>query len=147
MHSTEIRVARIFNTYGPRMLPNDGRVVSNFIVQALKGNSITVYGEGSQSRSFCFVDDLISGLELLMQSNYKGPLNLGNNQEFTILELAEKIIRKINSNLKIIFKPLPEDDPLQRKPLLDKAFEEINWQPKINLDEGLDKTIHYFKNI
>ena len=147
MHSTEIRVARIFNTYGPRMLPNDGRVVSNFIIQALKGNSITVYGEGSQSRSFCFVDDLISGLELLMQSNYKGPLNLGNNQEFTILELAEKIIRKINSNLKIIFKPLPEDDPLQRKPLLDKAFEEINWQPKINLDEGLDKTIHYFKNI
>ena len=147
MHSTEIRVARIFNTYGPRMLPNDGRVVSNFIVQALKGNSITVYGEGSQSRSFCFVDDLISGLELLMQSNYKGPLNLGNNQEFTILELAEKIIRKINSNLKIIFKPLPEDDPLQRKPLLDKAFEEINWHPKINLDEGLDKTIHYFKNI
>ena len=147
MHSTEIRVARIFNTYGPRMLPNDGRVVSNFIVQALKGNSITVYGDGSQSRSFCFVDDLVRGLELLMQNNYKGPLNLGNNHEFTILELAEKIIRKINSNLKIIFKPLPEDDPLQRKPLLNKAFKEINWQPKINLDEGLDKTIHYFKNL
>ncbi len=147
MHSTEIRVARIFNTYGPRMKPNDGRVVSNFIVQALQGNNLTVYGDGKQTRSFCFVDDLINGLYLFMDSNFKGPLNLGNDAEFTIIELAEKIINKINPNLKINFKKLPEDDPLQRKPVLNKAKEKLNWEPKVSLDEGLDKTINYFKSL
>lgn len=147
MHSLEIRVMRIFNTYGPRMLPNDGRVVSNFIVQALKGNDLTIYGDGSQTRSFCYVDDLINGMMALMNSNSIGPVNIGNDREFTILELAQKVIQKIDNNLKIVFKDLPEDDPLQRKPILNRALNELNWQPKIDLDEGLDKTIDYFKNI
>ena len=147
MHSTEIRVARIFNTYGPRMMANDGRVVSNFIVQALKGKSLTVYGDGSQTRSFCYVDDLVEGLSCFMEANYKGPLNLGNSDEFTILELAEKVINKINSNLKIIYKPLPQDDPLQRQPILTKAKDYLNWEPTVKLDDGLNRTISYFKNI
>ena len=147
MHSLEIRVMRIFNTYGPRMLPNDGRVVSNFIVQALKGNDLTVYGDGSQTRSFCYVDDLINGMMALMNSESRGPVNIGNDREFTILELAQKVIQKVDNNLKIVFKDLPEDDPLQRKPILNRALNELNWEPKINLDEGLNKTIDYFKNI
>ena len=147
MHSLEIRVMRIFNTYGPRMLPNDGRVVSNFIVQALKGNDLTIYGDGSQTRSFCYVDDLINGMMALMNSDSRGPVNIGNDREFTILELAQKVIQKIDNNLKIVFKDLPEDDPLQRKPILNRALNELNWEPKINLDEGLNKTIDYFKNI
>ena len=147
MYSTDIKVARIFNTYGPRMIPNDGRVVSNFIIQALRGDSLTVYGDGNQTRSFCYVDDLINGLITLMESKHNGPFNLGNDNEFTIIELAEKIINKINTNLRIEFKPLPEDDPLKRKPILKKAFEDLKWAPKIDLDEGLDKTIRFFKEL
>ncbi len=146
-HKLEIRVMRIFNTYGPRMLPNDGRVVSNFIVQALKGNDLTIYGDGSQTRSFCYVDDLIDGMTSLMNSDSIGPINIGNDKEFTVLELAQKVIKKIDQKLKIVFKDLPEDDPLQRKPVLSKALDELKWQPTINLDEGLDKTIVYFKGI
>ena len=145
-HSTDIRIVRIFNTYGPRMAADDGRVVSNFIVQALKGNPLTIYGDGHQTRSFCYVDDLIDGIHKLMNSNFKGPMNCGNDSEFTIFELAEKIIKKINNNLKIEFKPLPEDDPMQRRPNLEVAKKNLDWQPKISLDEGLDKTIEYFKN-
>ena len=147
VYSTDIKVARIFNTYGPRMMPNDGRVVSNFIVQALKGESLTIYGDGSQTRSFCFVDDLINGLNSLMESQCNGPLNLGNDTEFTILELADKIIKKINPKLKIEFRPLPEDDTIKRKPALEKAFRELKWFPKVDIDEGLDKTIKYFKEL
>ena len=149
MHSTDIRVARIFNTYGPRMMPNDGRVVSNFIVQALQGNSLTVYGNGNQTRSFCFVDDLINGLIVLMEkANSTAHLILGNDLEFTISELAEKIIKKINPNLKIEFKPIPEDDPFQRKTLLKKKhLKNLTGKPKISIDEGLDRTIDYFKNL
>ena len=145
-HKTNIRVARIFNTYGPRMLQNDGRVVSNFIIQALKGDNLTIYGDGSQTRSFCYVDDLIKGLINLMDSNHNGPINLGNDEEFTILELADLIRSKININLKFIYKELPGDDPLQRKPVLDIALKELNWKPSINLNTGIDKTISFFKN-
>ena len=147
IHKLEIRVMRIFNTYGPRMLPNDGRVVSNFIVQALTGNDLTIYGDGSQTRSFCYVDDLIDGMVALMNSNSLGPINIGNDREFTVLDLAEKVREKIDPKLKIVFKDLPEDDPLQRKPVLTRALDDLNWQPKINLDEGLDKTINYFRHI
>ena len=147
MYSTDIRVARIFNTYGPRMIANDGRVVSNFIIQALRGKSLTVYGNGNQTRSFCYVDDLINGLIALMESQHNGPFNLGNDNEFTIIELAEMIIKKINPNLKIEFKPFREDDPMKRKPILKKAFEDLKWSPKIDLDEGLDKTIKFFKEL
>ena len=147
IHKLEIRVMRIFNTYGPRMLPNDGRVVSNFIVQALTGNNLTIYGDGSQTRSFCYVDDLIDGMVALMNSNSLGPINIGNDREFTVLDLAEKVREKIDPKLKIVFKDLPEDDPLQRKPVLTRALDDLNWQPKINLDEGLDKTINYFRHI
>ena len=147
IHKLEIRVMRIFNTYGPRMLPNDGRVVSNFIVQALTGNDLTIYGDGSQTRSFCYVDDLIDGMVALMNSNSLGPVNIGNDREFTVLDLAEKVREKIDPKLKIVFKDLPEDDPLQRKPVLRRALDDLNWQPKINLDEGLDKTIDYFRKI
>ena len=146
-HSTDIRVVRIFNTYGPRMSADDGRVVSNFIVQALKGNPLTIYGDGTQTRSFCYVDDLIDGIHKLMNSNFLGPMNCGNDSEFTILELAEKVIKKVNSNLKIEFKPLPQDDPLQRKPDLENTKKNLDWRPNISLDEGLDKTIEYFKNL
>ena len=147
IHGVEVRLARIFNTYGPKMVPNDGRVVSNFIVQALKGESLTVYGDGSQTRSFCYVDDLVNGLMKLMDSDYDGPINLGNPREFTINKLAELIRKEINPDLKIIYKPLPEDDPLQRKPLIETAKKELNWQPTIKLEEGLKKTISYFRDL
>lgn len=148
-HTLNIRVARIFNTYGPRMHPNDGRVVSNFIVQALKGEPITVYGDGQQTRSFCFVDDLIGGLVGLMNApdEITGPMNLGNPHEIPIGALAEKIIELTNSKSKIDRKPLPEDDPLQRCPDIGFAKKTLNWQPTIVLEDGLEKTIRYFKSI
>ena len=145
MHGLEIRVARIFNTYGPRMLPQDGRVVSNFIVQALENKPITIYGEGSQTRSFCYVDDLIDGLIKLMNSNNSGPVNIGNPTEFTILELANLIRLKVNPKLDLIHKPLPEDDPIQRQPLIEIANKKLSWDPLTPLNIGLDKTINYFK--
>ncbi len=148
-HKLKIKVIRIFNTYGPRMHPNDGRVVSNFIVQALRGEDITIYGDGLQTRSFCYVDDLIEGIIKMMNSpdDFTGPINLGNPSEFTILELAEKIISMTGSNSKIVFKPLPEDDPLQRKPDITLAKNRLKWEPKTTLEEGLSKTINYFKRI
>lgn len=144
-----IKVARIFNTYGPRMHPQDGRVVSNFIVQALRGEPITIYGDGSQTRSFCYVDDLIEGLIRLMNSSpeFTGPVNLGNPVEFRIVELAELVLKKTGSFSKLIFKPLPQDDPKQRKPNISLAQQELKWAPKTQLEEGLDRTIHYFKNL
>lgn len=144
-----IRVVRIFNTYGPRMHPNDGRVVSNFIVQAMKNQDITVFGDGSQTRSFCYVDDMIEGIIRMMNGpdDFIGPLNLGNPDESSILQLAETIIRLVGSRSKIIFKPLPQDDPLQRQPDITLARKNFDWQPKIDLDEGLKKTIEYFKGI
>ncbi len=145
-HRVAIRVARIFNTYGPHMLPNDGRVVSNFIVQALKGEPITVYGDGSQTRSFCYVDDLIDGLIRLMAApdEVTGPINLGNPGEFTILQLAQKVVAKTGSASKIVFKPLPPDDPAQRRPDITLAQEVLGWRPTIRLDDGLGRTIAYF---
>ena len=145
-HNVEIRVARIFNTYGPNMLPDDGRVVSNFIVQAIQGNSLTVYGDGSQTRSFCYIDDLVEGLTKLMNSDYIGPINLGNPEEFTINQLAELIKNKINQNLKIKYLELPKDDPMQRKPDITLAINKLKWKPTIFLEEGLNKTIKYFYN-
>ena len=144
-----IKVARIFNTYGPRMNPDDGRVVSNFIVQALQGEDITVYGEGQQTRSFCYVDDLIDGFVCLMNSDsdVTGPVNLGNPGEFTVRELAEHVIDLTGSPSKLVFKPLPEDDPRQRKPDISKAKSLLNWQPEIKLDEGLKRTIAYFEKL
>jgi UDP-glucuronate decarboxylase len=145
-HKVDIRVVRIFNTYGPNMQINDGRVVSNFIVQALKNEDITVYGDGKQTRSFCYVSDLVRGMiDFMNQDQHLGPINLGNDGEFTILELAEKVIQLTHSKSKITFKPLPEDDPLQRKPDLSLARKLINYEPKIKLKEGLIKTIEYFK--
>jgi len=148
-HNLKIKVARIFNTYGPRMLPNDGRVVSNFIVQALKGEDITVYGDGSQTRSFCYVDDMIDGLIRLMNSpdDFTGPVNLGNPVEFSILHLAEKIIEVTNSKSKIIFKELPSDDPKQRQPNITLAKEKLNWRPTVHLESGLKKTVEYFRDL
>ena len=148
-HKLKIKVARIFNTYGPKMHPNDGRVVSNFIIQALKGENVTVYGDGRQTRSFCYVDDMIDGLIKLMQSpdDFTGPVNLGTPSEFTILELAEKVIKLTKSRSRIIRKPLPEDDPLQRQPDIALAQKSLNWKPKKGLEEGLKKTIAYFKNL
>ncbi len=146
MHSTEIRVMRIFNTYGPRMLANDGRVVSNFIVQALRGEPLTIYGNGKQTRSFCYVDDLIEGMIRLMNGNHSGPINIGNPGEFTILELAELVRNRINPRLEIVHMPLPADDPLQRKPVISLANKELNWEPKISLEKGLEKTIKWFKD-
>ena len=147
-HKTEIKVARIFNTYGPKMLPDDGRVVSNFIMQALQGQDITIYGDGKQSRSFCYVDDLVDGLIRLMNSrpDLTGPVNLGNPIEFTITELAEKVIEMTGTSSKIIYKPLPEDDPTQRQPDITQAKSELNWEPVIALEEGLKPTIEYFKS-
>ncbi len=147
-HNLNIKVARIFNTYGPRMHPDDGRVVSNFIVQALKNKPITVYGDGSQTRSFCYVDDMIEGFVKLMgtDDDFTGPCNLGNPGEFTILELAEQIIEMIGSKSEVQLHPLPHDDPKQRKPDIALAGKELNWQPKIKLKEGLLKTISYFDN-
>ena len=146
-HKLKIKVARIFNTYGPRMHPNDGRVVSNFIMQALGNEDITVFGDGSQTRSFCYVDDLISGLIELMNSpdDFTGPLNLGNPHEFKILELAQKVIELTGSRSKVVVMPLPQDDPLQRQPDISLAMNSLNWNPSIHLDEGLMKTIEYFK--
>ena len=148
-HRLEIKVARIFNTYGPRMHPNDGRVVSNFIVQALRGEPITLYGDGSQTRSFCYVDDLIAGFVRLMESSadITGPINLGNPGEFTIRELAEEVIEMTGSRSTLSFLPLPSDDPKQRQPDITKAKERLDWNPKIALAEGLKKTISYFDRL
>lgn len=148
-HQVMIKVARIFNTYGPNMHPEDGRVVSNFIIQALKGEDITIYGEGQQTRSFCYVDDLIAGFIALMNSDdsITGPINLGNPNEMTILELAENIINLTGSSSSIINQPLPADDPRQRQPDISKAKKLLDWQPKVNLTDGLTKTIAYFDNL
>jgi UDP-glucuronate decarboxylase len=144
-----IRVVRIFNTYGPRMHPNDGRVISNFIVQALANSDITVYGRGEQTRSFCFVDDLIEGLVRMMNApdDFTGPVNIGNPDEFSILELAQMVIRLTGSRSKIIFEPLPQDDPLQRQPDISLAKKHLNWEPTLNLEQGLKLTIEYFRTI
>ena len=147
-NKVDIRVIRIFNTYGPRMLADDGRVVSNFIVQALKGEDLTIYGDGTQTRSFCFVDDLLEGMMAIMeQDTTVGPVNLGNPIEFTIRELAEKVLEKVGSSSRLIEKPLPADDPMQRKPDISLAQEVIDWTPGIELDEGLDRTIPYFRSL
>ena len=148
-HNLDIKVGRIFNTYGPRMRPDDGRVVSNFIVQALQGKDITIYGDGSQTRSFCYVDDLIEAIIKFMntEKGFRGPVNLGNPCEFSILGLAEIIINLTNSNSRLIFKDLPKDDPKQRQPDITLAKDKLNWEPKIQLEEGLPKTIKYFDEI
>jgi UDP-glucuronate decarboxylase len=146
-HKLEIKVARIFNTYGPRMHPNDGRVVSNFIVQALQGTAITIYGDGSQTRSFCYVDDLINGIVSFMESPAEliGPLNIGNPREFSMLELAEMVVRLVGGPSSIKFLPLPQDDPKQRQPDISLAQSKLNWQPSVNLEDGLKETIAYFR--
>jgi UDP-glucuronate decarboxylase len=148
-HHLEIKVMRIFNTYGPRMHPNDGRVVSNFIVQALQNKPIIIYGDGSQTRSFCYVSDLIEGMIKFMDSDktITGPMNIGNPNEFTMLELAELVLRLTSSQSKIIFKPLPEDDPRQRQPNISLAKNKLGWEPKIKLEDGLNETIKYFKEV
>jgi UDP-glucuronate decarboxylase len=148
-NGVKIKIIRIFNTYGPRMHPNDGRVVSNFIVQALKNKDITIYGDGSQTRSFQYCDDLIDAAIKMMNSrnDFIGPVNIGNPNEFTILELAQKVITLTNSKSKIIYLPLPQDDPMQRKPDISLAKKELDWEPKINLEKGLLKTIKYFENL
>lgn len=148
-HKLRIKVARIFNTYGPRMHPNDGRVVSNFIVQALKGEDITLYGDGAQTRSFCYVDDLVEGFLRLMETDddVTGPINLGNPGEFTIKALAEKVIALTGSSSKLIYKPLPSDDPRQRQPNIDKARDVLDWEPTVHLEDGLRKTIAYFDGL
>ena len=145
----DIKVIRIFNTYGPNMNPDDGRVVSNFIVQALKGEDITIYGSGEQTRSFCYVDDLVEGMYRMMNSRagFTGPVNLGNPGEFTMLELAEKIIDLTGSRSKIVHEPLPQDDPTQRKPVIELAKKELGWEPGIRLEEGLERTIAYFNHV
>jgi UDP-glucuronate decarboxylase len=148
-HKLKIKVARIFNTYGPRMHLNDGRVVSNFIIQALKGEDITVYGDGSQTRSFCYIDDMITGLIKLMgtSDDFTGPVNLGNPSEISILELSEKVLKITKSKSKIVFKPLPQDDPVQRCPDITLAKKVLQWQPKTVLKEGLEKTVEYFRMV
>ncbi len=148
-HNLDIKVVRIFNTYGPRMHPNDGRVVSNFIVQAVRGEDITIYGDGQQTRSFCYVDDLIEGLIRMIasESGFTGPVNLGNPDEFTMLELAEQILKLAGSKSKLIFLPLPADDPKQRKPDISLASEKIDWTPNVNLEDGLKVTIEYFRSL
>ena len=148
-NNVDIRIARIFNTYGPKMAINDGRVVSNFIVQALKNEPITVYGDGSQTRAFCYVSDMVEALIKLMNNNdnFIGPVNLGNPQEFTILNFAELIIKLTNSNSEIIFKELPKDDPIQREPDISLAKEKLNWEPTVGIEDGLKATIEYFENI
>lgn len=147
-HNLEIKIIRIFNTYGPRMNPDDGRVVSNFIVQALKNEDITIYGDGSQTRSFCYVDDLIEGMLRMMDSrpDFTGPCNLGNPGEFTMLELARLVLELTGSRSKLIYMPLPSDDPRQRKPVIELAEKELDWRPLVSLEEGLKKTIQYFKS-
>jgi len=146
-HRLEIKIMRIFNTYGPRMHPNDGRVVSNFIMQALKNEDITIYGDGVQTRSFCYVDDLIEGMVRLMDSDagFTGPVNIGNPVEVTMLELAETVLRLVGSKSKLVHRPLPQDDPRQRKPNIDLAHKELGWQPKVSLEDGLKETIDYFR--
>jgi UDP-glucuronate decarboxylase len=148
-HQLDIKVVRIFNTYGPRMHPNDGRVVSNFIVQALQGKDITIYGDGQQTRSFCYVDDLIDVMVKMMNSEegFTGPVNIGNPGEFTMLQLAETILKLSGSKSKIIHQPLPSDDPKQRQPNIDLAKEKLGWQPKVSLEDGLKETIAYFKKV
>lgn len=148
-HDLDIKVARLFNTYGPNMHPNDGRVVSNFIVQALQGDPITIYGDGSQTRSFCYIDDMIDAFVLLMNmpKDFSGPVNLGNPNEFTILELAEIIISMVNSKSEIMFRPLPSDDPMQRKPDISLAKEKMSWNPETSLKDGLKYTIDYFETL
>ena len=147
-HKTEIRVVRIFNTYGPRMLPDDGRVVSNFIVQALSGKDLTIYGDGTQTRSFCYVDDLIEGfIRLMNHPTQTGPVNIGNPGEFTMLQLAELVLKKVNGSSKITFHPLPGDDPKQRRPDITLAQTDLGWQPTVELDKGLDATIDYFDKL
>lgn len=144
----DIKVIRIFNTYGPRMNPKDGRVVSNFIVQALEGRPITIYGDGKQTRSFQYVDDLIEGMYRMMNSSradFTGPVNIGNPGEFTMLELAEKVLKLTGSNSQVVYEPLPSDDPMQRKPVIEVAKKELDWEPKVALDEGMQRTIAYFK--
>lgn len=147
-HGVDIKIIRIFNTYGPNMRGDDGRVVSNFIVQALKGENITIYGDGKQTRSFCYVDELVDAMIRMMNSRkgFTGPVNLGNPGEFTMLELAEKVIELTGSSSKIVYMPLPSDDPAQRKPVIELAKKELDWEPHITLEEGLTKTIEYFKN-
>jgi len=147
MNGVEVRVARIFNTYGPRMLPDDGRVVSNFIVQALRGEPLTLYGNGSQTRSFCYVSDLVDGLIRLMNGSHMGPINLGNPDEFTIRELAELVRQQIKPDLLLVEKALPQDDPRQRQPAIDLAREQLNWQPTVSLEQGLLSTIDSFRNL
>jgi len=148
-NNVKVKIVRIFNTYGPRMALNDGRVVSNFIIQALKGQDITVYGDGSQTRSFCYVDDMVAGLIMMMGStdSFLGPINIGNPEEFSILDLAETIISMTGNPSKIVFKPLPQDDPMQRKPDISLARKILGWQPQINLEEGLERTIAYFREV
>lgn len=148
-HDLDIKVVRIFNTYGPRMHPNDGRVVSNFIVQALRGENITIYGSGQQTRSFCYVDDLVEGIVRMMgtEKGFTGPVNLGNPGEFTMLELAEKVLKLVGSKSKITFLPLPEDDPKQRQPDITLASSKLDWTPKVNLDDGLKETVEYFRSL
>ena len=148
-HNLDIKVMRIFNTYGPRMHPNDGRVVSNFIVQALRGEDITIYGNGQQTRSFCYVDDLIEGMVRFMDSpaEFTGPVNIGNPSEFTMLELAEKVLALTHSKSKLIFMPLPADDPKQRQPNIELAKSALDWQPKVSLEDGLRETIAYFREV
>ena len=147
-YNLSIKVVRIFNTYGPRMHPNDGRVVSNFIVQALRGENITIYGDGTQTRSFCYVDDLIEGLVRMMNTSDEitGPINVGNPNEFTIKQLAETILKMVGGKSKLVLKPLPQDDPKQRQPNITLARETLNWEPQVNLEKGLGETINYFKN-
>lgn len=148
-HNLDIKVVRIFNTYGPRMHPNDGRVVSNFIVQALKGEDITIYGDGSQTRSFCYVDDLIEGFVRMMDTEvgFAGPINLGNPNEFSMLELAEKVLKHVGGSSKLVFHPLPTDDPKQRQPDITLAKNKLTWEPRVQLDDGLKETISYFRKL
>ena len=148
-HNLDIKVVRIFNTYGPRMHPNDGRVVSNFIVQALKGEDITIYGDGSQTRSFCYVDDLIEGFMRMMntEAGFTGPINLGNPNEFSMLELAEKVLKQVGGSSKLMFHPLPTDDPKQRQPDITLAKSKLAWEPSVQLDDGLKETISYFRKL
>lgn len=147
-HKLEIKVVRIFNTYGPRMHPNDGRVVSNFIVQAIRGENITIYGNGQQTRSFCYVDDLIDAMVRMMNTSadFTGPVNIGNSGEYTMLELAETVLRLIGSKSKLVFEPLPSDDPKQRQPEISLARSQLDWEPKVTLEDGLKETINYFQN-
>jgi UDP-glucuronate decarboxylase len=146
-HGTDIKVIRIFNTYGPRMHPNDGRVVSNFIVQALRGQDITIYGDGQQTRSFCYVDDLVEGMMRMMdtEKGFTGPINIGNPGEFTMLQLAEKVLQLVGSKSKLVHMPLPQDDPKQRKPIIDLAKSKLGWEPKVKLEGGLKETVAYFR--